>query len=176
MLKQIDPKRVTIGDVSYAIYPFPAFKAAGISGDLGKFLGPLLAGIMPFLGDQASIDRLLNDDIVKTIPMITTALNTLDSDKVEHILMELLVNNRNISCEYRDDTGHVVQEQLTKELADDLFIGGLDNMVRLAVEVVKLNYGGFFTGLTTQSGSLVEAQSKFGSKTTGSSTEVERIL
>lgn len=174
MLKQIEPKRVTIGDVKFAIYPFPAFKAAGISGDLGKFIGPLIAGILPFL--DGDLDKLLNEDLSKSLPVITQALNTLDSNSVEHILMELLVNNRNISCEYKDDNGRTVQEELTKELADDLFIGKMADMIRLAVEVAKLNYGSFFTGATTQSGSLGSDLRKSAMKIMENSTEAERIL
>lgn len=174
MLKQINPTKVTIGDITYAIYPFPAFKAAGISGDLGKFLGPLIAGIMPFV--DGDLDKLLNDDISKTLPVITQALGTLNSETVEHILMELLVDYRNISCQYNDEHGNTVQEMLTKELADEIFIGDLASMVRLAVEVAKLNFKSFFTATNTQSGSLGSDLRKSAMKIMENSTEVERIL
>lgn len=176
MLKQIEPHRVHIGDVEYAIYPFPAMKSAGISGDLIKFIGPLIAGITPVIGKWESIDKFLDEDIVKVLPLISGALQTLDANSVERILSELLLDYKNISCEYRDDSGHMVQRELTKELADDLFIGGLQDMIRLAVEVVKLNFGGFFTGLLTQPGSLGGQQGKSASLITGNTTEVERIL
>lgn len=176
MLKQINPKRVSIGGVDYAIYPFSAFKAAGISGDLGRFIGPMVAGVLPLVKNDMDIDKLLGEDIDKLMPMISGALSSLESDKVEKMLMELLINERNISCEYRDEKGNVVQSQLTKELADELFIGGLDNMVKLAVEVVKLNYGNFFTGLAGQSGTPDGLFRKFASKTTEGSTDVVSII
>lgn len=176
MLKQIEPHRVQIGDIEYAIYPFPAFKSAGISGDLIKFAGPLVTGIAPFLSGSDAINKFLNDDLSKTLPLISGALQTLESSSVEHILMELLVVYRNISLEYRDENNKVVQKELTREVADDLFIGRLQDMVRLAVEVVKLNYKGFFTGLLTQSGSQGDLLQAYASKIMESSTEAEQIL
>lgn len=176
MLKQIEAKRVSIGGISYAIYPFSAFKAAGISGDLGRFIGPMVAGVLPLIGGDMDVDKLMNQDIEKLTPMIMMALGSLESSKVEHILMELLIEQQNISCEYRDERGNIVQEQLTKELADEMFIGGLDNMVRLAIEVVKVNYGNFFTGLTDQYGNLQGLFRKSGSTTTAGSTDTVSII
>lgn len=171
MLKKITPTRVNIGDVDYAIYPFGAFESAGIGGDLGRFVGPLLAAALPFL--DGGVEGLLNTDIEKVMPTIVSALRTLDSDSVQHILMELLVNHSNIGCEYREDDGRAVKAQLTKELADDLFIGTLSDMIRLAVEVVKVNYSGFFTGLTTQDGNLADTFLKRASTITENTVETK---
>lgn len=173
MLKQIDPKKVTIGDINYFIYPFPAIKAAGISGDLGKFIAPLIAAILPAVDD---LERFMNEDMAKNMPVIMQALDVLDADKVEHILTVLLLKYQNISIEYRDDNGQMVQAWLTRELADDLFIGKMQDMIRLTVEVVKLNYTSFFTGSTTQSGSLGSDLRKSVTKIMENSMEVERIL
>lgn len=171
MLKKITPTRVNISDVDYAIYPFGAFESAGIGGDLGKFVGPLLAAALPFI--DGGIEGLMNTDIEKVMPTIVSALRTLDSKSVQHILMELIVNHDNVACEYRDEDGRVIKAQLTKELADELFIGALPDMIRLAVEVVKVNYAGFFTGLTTQGGSLVDRLLSQESTTMESTTETK---
>lgn len=175
MLKKIEPHRVQIGDVNYAIYPFSAFRSAGIAGDLGRFIGPIVAGILPFVGGDMDIETLLSADVDKLVPLVNAALSKLDSATVEKILMELLINEKNIACEYRED-GRMVQAELTKELADEMFIGGLPDMIKLAIEVVKFNYGNFFTGLADQSGSQADLSRIFTSKTTESSTETVTLI
>lgn len=177
MQKKMTAHYLTIGDVRFAIYPFGAMTAAGISGDLSKFIGPLVAGLLPLAGGgDGSLDAIMKSDITKLAPLVSSSLTTLDSDNVQKILMELLIDYGNVNCEYRDDRGELVQSRLTKELADDLFIGSLEDMVRLAIEVVKVNFGSFFTKLTTQSGLQSVLSTSSESTTTESSTETVSIL
>lgn len=43
-LKQMEAKKVTVGDNSFHIKPFPAFKAANLTGELASVLSPLIGG------------------------------------------------------------------------------------------------------------------------------------
>ncbi len=177
MTKKITPHLVTIGDINYAIYPFGAMTAAGVSGDLAKFIGPLIAGLLPLSGGgDGSLDALLKTDVTKLAPLVSSSLVTLDGNNVQKILKELLVDYGNVVCEYRDDRGDLVRNRLTSDIADDIFIGSLEDMVRLAIEVVKFNFKGFFTKLTTQSGLQEVLLTSSELKTTESSTETVSIL
>ena len=185
MPKQLNPTIVSYDDVEYAIYPFKAMTAAGISGDLAQFAGPIVSAVLPLLSSSngdvddtgaAALSALggMNFDDVTAI--VKNALSTLSSDNVQKILSELLLNHRNVSCEYRDETGKLVQKILTRDVADELFIGCLDSMLNLAIDVVKVNYGDFFGRLLAQSGSLQGRLMHQKSKNTASSKEVTTIL
>lgn len=49
-LKQMEAKKVTVGDNSFHIKPFPAFKAANLTGELASVLSPLIGAIAPLVG------------------------------------------------------------------------------------------------------------------------------
>lgn len=177
MLKKTTPHLITIGDVSFAIYPFAAFAAAGIQGDLSRFIGPLFAGLLPLVGNgDGSLDALMKMDATKLAPLVSSSLATFDGENVQKILMELLIDHGNINCEYRDDRGELVQSRLTRDLADELFIGSLEDMVKLAIEVVKVNFKGFFPKLIAQSGLQGVLSNNSGSTSTESLMETVSIL
>lgn len=151
MLKQIEPKKVTLCDVEFAIFPFGAMKAANLSGELGKFLGPIVAGALPLLGSN---DDVMSLDLKDAMPMVTGAFSSLDGDVLEKLLRKLLLDG-NIACSYMDEsTGQQLQGKLTQDLLDGIFCQNVDDMFRLAYEVITLNYSGFFKKLLGQSGSL----------------------
>lgn len=180
MLKQHEATRVNYDGIDFAIFPFPAMKAACISGDLVKFLTPIIGALVPaFKGGtdaEKAVDSLLNMSMTDVTAMLQTATTTLDSETIDKILSELLIDNGNVSCEYRDDKGKMVKTVLTREVADEIFVGSLDSMLLLAVDVVKLNYGDFFTRLLTQSGGEPEGSKTRTSKTTGRSKGTTTIL
>lgn len=180
MLKQHEATRVNYDGVDFAIFPFPAMKAACISGDLVKFLTPVVGALVPaFKGGadgEAAMDSLLKMSMTDITTMLKTATETLDSETIEKILGELLTDNGNVSCEYRDDKGKVVKTILTRDVADEIFVGSLDSMLLLAVDVVKVNYGDFFTRLLTQSGAGQAASKTRTSKSTGRSKGTTTIL
>ena len=165
-MRQLEPKRVTIGEIEYAIYPFGAFDAAAISGDLAKMIGPLLVGVLPFIDEKGKPAA----DLSNLGPALNMALASLDGEKLQSMLRQLLIVKKNINCEYRDDTGQIVQKLLTIELANEIFVGNLDEMVQLAVEVVNFNFAGFFTQMLTLFGSRSKTTQKKTRKNTGSST------
>jgi hypothetical protein len=151
MMKQIEPKRVTICEVEFAIYPFGAMKAANLSGELGRFLGPIVAGVLPLIGSNEDV---LQMDLKAAMPLVTEAFSSLDGDVVEKLLRKLILDG-NINCRYMDEsTGKFIQSKLTQELADSIFCQQVDELYKLAFEVINLNYSGFFKKLLDQYGDL----------------------
>lgn len=173
MLKQIEPKTVTLCDVDFAIYPFGAMKAANMSGELGKFFGPLVAGLAPvILGDTEGENDVLSMDLNDAMPLVTGAFSTLDGDVVEKLFRKLLLGGH-ISYRYRDnETGKEVIDKLNSDSLDEIFCQNVDDMYRLAYEVIKLNYKGFFKKLLGQSGNLQEKVKSMMSGSMESLTEV----
>lgn len=49
-LKQMETKKVIVGENSFYIKPFPAFKAANLTGELASVLSPLIGAIAPLVG------------------------------------------------------------------------------------------------------------------------------
>ena len=186
MLKSITPTTVTYDGTDFAIYPFPAMTAAMVSGDLARFIGPIIAGVLPLMaggGDteeemgENAIDRLMSMSNAELLPSLNAALSTLTGENVQKILTELLIQYGNINCEYDDDTaGGRRQGKLTRSLLDELFIGKLDSMVMLAIDVVKLNFADFFTGLLRQYGNRQATLTNQKSTNTDGSGETVSIL
>ena len=185
MLKSITPTTVTYDGIDCAIFRVPARTAAMISGDLAECVGPIIAGVIPILGEgnsveeigENSVDRMLSMSNAELLPSLNAALSTLNGENVQKILTELLIKYGNINCEYSDEvTGVRKQEKLTRSLLDELFIGRLDSMLMLALDVVKLNFADFFTGILSQYGSRQAASKNRISNNMGDSEETVSIL
>ena len=187
MPKQLEPMYVTYEDVNYAIYPFPAMDAVEISGDLSRFLGPIVLGLAPLFAGGASGETsedlgtaalqnalaMSNDQL---IPILQGAMTSLDGKTMRSLIKKLLLDHENVVCEMVNDDGRTVQRKLTASIMDELFIGSLDVMLRLVIDVMRLNYAGFFTKLLSQYG-LQQAPSKAQkSKNTASSTAGVSLL
>lgn len=169
MIKQIEPNRVSLCGVDFAIYPFGAMKAANLSGELGKFLGPVVAGCLPLIGSN---DDVLSLDLKDAMPLVTGAFSTLDGDTIEKLFRKLLLQ-QNISCSYTDPaTGQQVQTWLTQDVLDQIFCQNVDDMYRLAYEVINVNFKGFFKKLLGQSGGLSQKVVTIWSGSMENSTEV----
>lgn len=166
-MSSTDPKKVTIEGVDYAIYKFHAFYAANLSGELGRFIGPILVGLSPIL--SADRNKVVEMQLKDLMPTIIQSLKTLDGDELERLLRRLLIDQKNIACEYKDDTGHVKQEYLNEELVDRFFSGKIDQMLELAIDVINVNYEGFFGSLLNLYGSQPENS---GEKSTSSDMEI----
>lgn len=185
MLKSITPTTVTYDGIDFAIFPFPAMTAAMISGDLAQFVGPIIAGVITIIGEgnsveeigENSVDKMLSMSNEELLPSLNVALSTLNGENVQKILTELLIKYGNINCEYSDEvTGVRKQEKLTRSLLDELFIGRLDSMLMLALDVVKLNFADFFTGILSQYGNLQAASKNRISNNMGDFEETVSIL
>ena len=159
MRRQMESHRVTIGDVTFAIYKFSAWDASEVSGDLAHFIGPMVSGLAPLVQDyvgsdddgDGAIGKFLKMDINAIVPSLATIFQYVEGSKVRGMMEKLLIAHRNVSFEYRDEGGQVKQEWLNKESADIAFEGPED-MYRLAVEVIKLNFKDFFPKLLGQFG------------------------
>jgi hypothetical protein len=153
MLKRTEPKRITLCDVDFAIFPFGAMKAANMSGELGKLLGPIVAGVLPLIGTDSNGEDtdVLTMDLSQAMPLVTEAFNSLNGDVIERLLSKLLLEG-NISCEYIDEKGEKVQSKLSRNLVDEIFCQNVDDLYRLAIEVINYNYRGFFKKLLNRFG------------------------
>jgi len=140
-LKQTTTKKVTVGGTDFHIKPFGAFKAANISGELASLATPLIAALVPLVGDDTGI---MDIDLEKAAPGISGAFSGISGDKVEKLLKRLLISDRNISVEIEDDSGEVKAKILDEDLANEIFCSDVQDMYLLAFEVIRLNFSGFF--------------------------------
>lgn len=156
-----EPTQKQIGEYVFYIYPFSAFKAANISGELVSLISPILVSILPSVvnkdDDGGGDESLLDMDISAAMPSIMQACSTLDGDKVEHMMRLLLTQNRNISFEHEQERR---VKWLSEDDMDELFCGSIEDMFVLAVEVIKINFKGFFKRLGNLSGNPAELLSK----------------
>lgn len=145
-LKQMEAQKVNICDNVFYIKPFPAFKAANITGDLASVLSPLIGVIAPLVGNG----NLMDVDVNKAVEALSGS-TLINGDKLESLMSKLLLGDH-IVIEYEDDDGKTHQEKLNKDLADEVFCGNVQDMFVLCVHVIKMNFNGFFGKLATLSG------------------------
>lgn len=155
-MRQIEPTKVTVGDNDYYITPFPAFKAANLTGELAAVLAPLFAVIAPLAQEEGSIE----DVEVSKVATAMAGCTALDGNKIEKLMKGLLTQNGNIAVEYYDSNGDKKAERLTQDLANELFCGDVLNMFVLCFHVIRLNFSGFFQKLATPSGTEESAPEK----------------
>lgn len=164
-MKQFAPNNVTVNEYQFHIFPFPAFKAANMSGDLINVLGPVLGGLASLVGgdNENEGSSLLDVDVEKAAPAIAGAFSSVSGDKIEGLLRKLLISGRNITVDLEDETVY-----LTEDYLNEIFCGSVESMYILAFHVIKANFGGFFKKFKNLSG-IVEKISKM--KTDQTNTE-----
>ena len=54
-MKQLEPKVEKVSGMNFYITPFPAFKAANVSGELASMLVPFFSALAPLVGDKKSL-------------------------------------------------------------------------------------------------------------------------
>ena len=150
-LKQMEVTKKKIGDNTFYIKPFPAFTAANISGDLAAVLTPLLGAAASVTGKNKAGEEVSDEAAVSALG---SAMSGLSGDQVEKLLRKLLTDYRNISVEAEATDWNV--KPLTFDLANEIFCGSIEDMLTLCIEVIKLNYGGFFGKLGIRFGDLTE--------------------
>ena len=143
----------TIGDKTFVLFPFGAFYAANLSGELARLLGPFLVSIFSIV--DANSSDLEGKSIGDLMPTLIPGFQSLHGDDLEMLLKKLLVNQKNISVQYRDDDGKLHTDLLTWDLADEIFSQHFEDMLQLALEVINLNWSDFFTKLRGQYGGLI---------------------
>lgn len=179
MNKRMETTKKKIGEATFYIRPFAAFTAANISGELASVLSPMLGGLAPMLKDTSAGDvagsnaqaqsQIMDMEMEELLPAIAGALSGMDGDKLEHLMFRLLVQYQNISVASPGTDNDVVPLDL--DLANEIFCGSLMDMLRLCVEVVRINFGGFFDSIAGLSGGLLsdtksEKTEKNGTKST----------
>lgn len=153
-LKQMETTKVRVGENHFYIKPFPAFKAANLTGELASVLSPLLAAVAPLVGGDGGIENIMDMDVEKVGEKMAEGMMgniNISGDKIEALMRKLLLGG-NIVIEYEDDEGETQQEKLDKDLADEVFCGNVQDMFVLCVHVIKLNFNGFFGKIASLSG------------------------
>lgn len=151
MLKMMDPERVSVGANTYYIYPFPAFKAANMSGEIISLMMPMISAIAPALGKDKSV---LDMEAGEAAPYIAGAFSTLSGDKVEKLLRNLLLSG-NVAVQTE---GSMDAQMMNEDLSNMLFCAEAQDMFILAWHVIKVNYKGFFGKFGNLSGSATIQQ------------------
>jgi hypothetical protein len=149
--------KIDVGDLMFHARKFRALTAARISSDVIALVSPLLGGAGPLLdawgGSDADSENgsndvaLLDQDFGAFLPALSGGLAQLDGRRVEAVLKELLIDEGCISYE---------GDALTQSVLDELFCGDLMGLLKLALEIIKLNFGSLFTMLGFQSGSRAD--------------------
>lgn len=185
VVKQVEVTEKVIGENTFYIRPFPAFKAANISGELVKLLSPVMGAIASSIGavDGSTVDAvsdlkegntegavsgikeaaagIMEMDVDEIAPKLSSALSGLSGDAIERMMKKLLVDYQNISVEGPATDGAV--KRMDIDLANEVFCTDLQDMLILCVEVVRVNFKGFFSKIA----------GLFGDQTGASTTETE---
>lgn len=154
-LRQMEPKKFKVGENTFYVRPFPAFKAANLTGELASVLSPLLGILAPMVGDGGDI---MNVDAGKVADAMANT-NAISGDKVESLMKKLLLGG-NVVIVYENEDGETEQSVLDKDIADEVFCGEVEDMFVLCVHVIKMNFGGFFSKAAALSGKEKKAAAK----------------
>ena len=151
-LKQMEPVVEKLGDFTFYITPFPAFKAANLSGELASTLTPLLTALVPLLGgdDEDGKGGLFDVDVTKAASAISSCA-AIDGNKIEKLAKALLLTG-NVSVEYTDEDGNQHAERLDQDLVNEIFCGEVQDLFILCFYVIRLNFNGFFKRIAGLSG------------------------
>lgn len=167
-LKQMEPTHEKIGDYDFYIRPFPAMVAANLTGELASLLTPVLAALIPLVGngDGEEDGGLLDVDVNTAAASMAKSMEGFSGAKVESMMKKLLVAHKNIAVEIPEldedgiETGEAEQEILDMDLVNEIFCGEVQDMFILAFYVIRLNFNGFFKKLAGRFGKAGEALAK----------------
>lgn len=153
-MKQMEPTKETVGGYSFYITPFPAFKAANLTGELASVLAPLLGVLAPLVGDGDLMD--VDAGKAAEAMMNCTAIN---GDKLEKLMQKLLLGGH-IVAEVLNEAGDIEPQRLDMDIANEVFCGEVQDMFILCFHVIKLNFKGFFKKFAALSGKVESAEGK----------------
>lgn len=168
-LRQMEPTHERIGDYDFYIRPFPAMVAANLTGELASLLTPVLAALIPLVGNGKDEENgggeggLLDVDVNTEAASMAKSMEGFSGAKVESMMKKLLVAHKNVVVEMpvldEDgiDTGEEPeQEVLDMDLVNEIFCGEVQDMFVLAFYVIRLNFNGFFKKLAGRFGKAGE--------------------
>lgn len=167
-MKRQETTEFHIGEYTFYVRKFAAFYAANISAELTKTVAPVIGGIAPLLGglgDQFDIEKL---DMEQAGAALQTAFSQLTGEEFERVISKLLINDKNVSISGPLTEGNV--RVMTKDDANEIFCGEVENMILLCVKVIELNYKGFFSKLAARFGNRIAILEAAESMNTESST------
>ena len=147
-LKQIEPTVAKVGGMKFYITPFPAFKAANLTGELASVLAPLLSVLAPLVNEgtgsngEGGDNGLMDVDVGKAAEAMANC-TAINGDKMEILMRKLLING-NIVVEAPNEEGDIEPQKLDLDLANEIFCGEVQDMFILCFHVIKLNFNGFF--------------------------------
>lgn len=164
-LRQMEPVKENIGGYDFYITPFPAFKAANITGELASVLAPLLGVLAPLVdsGGEKSKEgetegsgsgSLMDIDAGKAAEAMA-GCGAISGDKLERLMQKLLLGGH-IAVEVSDENGRTEAKRLDLDLANELFCGEVQDMFVLCFHVIRLNFNGFFKRFAARSGKAEE--------------------
>lgn len=169
-LKQMEPTHEKIGNYDFYIRPFPAMVAANLTGELASLLTPVLAALIPLVGNGGDGENgkgdggLLDVDVNTAAASMAKSMEGFSGAKVESMMKKLLVAHKNIVVELPvlDEDGietdeEPEQEILDMDLVNEIFCGEVQDMFILAFYVIRLNFNGFFKKLAGRFGKAGEA-------------------
>lgn len=158
-MKQMEPTVEKIGGMKCYITPFPAFKAANLTGELASVLAPLFGALTPLVGSNSG---LMDVDAEKAAEAIANG-TAINGDKLEKLMQKLLLGGH-ITVEAPNEEGEMEAQRLDMDLANELFCGEIQDMFVLCFHVIKLNFGGFFKKFANLSGKEMLAKEKIARK------------
>lgn len=153
-MKQLEPTVEKVGGVKFYITPFPAFKAANLTGELAFVLAPLLGVLAPLVNDGSLMD--VDAGRAAEAMVGCTAIN---GDKLEKLMQKLLLGGH-IVVEAPNEDGEIEGQRLDMDLANEIFCGEVQDMFVLCFHVIKLNFNGFFKKFASLSGKEGLAEGK----------------
>lgn len=169
-LKQLEPVVETIGDYKFYITPFPALKAANMTGELSSLMLPLFGALAPLVKDgdgekkgnsEKKKNGLMDIDAGEAAAAIASSV-AIDGNKLEKLIQKFLLGGH-ITVELEDDDGEPEGCRLDTDLLNEIFCGEVQDMFILCFYVIRINFSGFFgklAGLSGKSGKAVEAVQK----------------
>ena len=156
-LKQLEPTVEKVGEYEFYIKPFPAFKAANLTGELAAVLAPLLGAFAPLIDETEKSDQkegksggLFDVDAGKAAAAIGNC-SGISGDKLELLMRKLLIGG-NIVVEIENEEGEIEPHTLDMDTANEIFCGNIQDMFVLCFHVIKLNFNGFFKRFAALSG------------------------
>lgn len=157
-LKQMEPEVAAAGEYKFYITPFPAFKAANLTGELASVLAPLLGALAPLMPAAAGGENGLMDIDVEKAAGVMAGVE-IDGDQLEKLMKKLLLGGH-IVVEAEGESGETEPQRLDMDLANELFCGEVQDMFMLCFHVIKLNFNGFFKRFAARSGKAEPALKK----------------
>ena len=136
----------TVNDVVFHVQCFDPFTALRVLGDLQRVLSPIVGSMV---GSANATDVESINILSKSISNICNGLHDYVDGETLVKLIEMLVREDYISVSIEGGT----PKRLSKDLVNLVFNGNPGGVLELAYEVVKVNYGGFFTIFSTLFGS-----------------------